>query len=69
MLQQSGGSYMHEFVYTVNFLMLGGRLHVHVYRRRSHEPTNQSKWSIYIVRAGGTDSSVRVTVDDMVSHA
>ena len=35
------------------------------YRRRSHEPTNQSKWSIYIMRAGGTDSSVRVTVDDI----
>ena len=31
-------------------------------RRRSHEPTNQSKWSLDIMRAGGTDSSVRVTV-------
>ena len=35
------------------------------YRRRSHEPTNQSKWSICIMRAGGTDSSVRVTVNDI----
>ena len=36
-----------------------------LYRLRSHEPTNQSKWSIYIMRAGGTDSSVRVTVDEL----
>ena len=38
MLQQSGGSYMHEFVYTVNFLMLGGRLYIvggHTNRRIS----------------------------------
>ena len=40
----------------------------YTFRRRSHEPTNQSKWSIYIMCTGGTDSSVRVTVDDLTLH-